>query len=806
MYVVPSLALANEIENNFFRRFRKVGIDIKKEIDIDKIEELNFTLPQIYVLTPEKLDLIIRKNIEILSWIRLIVFDEFHKTGDGERGWLLETLIGWFMFFQKTYNYKIIMMSAIISNLEDSITNENITFQKSKWSPTRKLYGIYHLPEKEKLVYSKKKILARQIIQEPYSLTLRYKRNRAIINSIFYKESHGKKTVNGFDANTSDTKYDLCWKAIKTLNERPILVYFFQKKDINSFVDRTGKYLEKITNEQSLSDLKRTVIRKLGANHKLCKALDYGVAFHNGDLPEDVRTSIENAYRKGVIRILACTTTLADGVNLPVSTLIIGSCYNYNFTRGINNSDYKNIVGRIGRALTDTEGKIFIIKHDEYYYDEVKKRILSFTKPSLLETPLRSAIEDVATDIDDTIDLVESVIEGKRVSEEMHVHKMINRLQVFVFSLFEQLEVGDFESFYQKYVNCFFINTSETAKRIIKPITQAMYTVAEGISSDFLNKCNCTGLSYSTNIKLNGIVSKISQELNGNIFSSLEILSEEIYFEILTCQEFTPPFEDIDNYGVLKQWLNGDAYIEIRDNFFSKIKGSIEEKTQLCTQYIREMFQYKLPWAFSALLVFCENKFLKSDLSVLPQYIKYGTKDGNAIELCVGGIDSRELAITLSNCYSRDMEKNNVDDITKWLVKISPDKLAILLDQQFDYYTLNQVSKFRSVRREMSYEVEKNGYLSCNVAGIYFYDYREAYGNNVINPESFVLLEQDRDNTYDMYAVCVFSVDHRFKLGHIPALYSEEIFDLIESGDELYGIVQSCNPKMLSIRVSKKPD
>lgn len=144
-------------------------------------------------MTPEKLDLIIRKKSEILSWVRLIIFDEFHKAGDGERGWLLETLIGWFMFFQRTYQYKIIMMSAIISNLEQSVINDNISFHLSKWSPTRKLYGVYFLPSSKKLVYSKKNILAKQVIQEPYSLFLRYKHHRAVMDSVFYKEVHGKR-------------------------------------------------------------------------------------------------------------------------------------------------------------------------------------------------------------------------------------------------------------------------------------------------------------------------------------------------------------------------------------------------------------------------------------------------------------------------------------------------------------------------------------------------------------------------------------------------------------------------------------
>jgi superfamily II DNA/RNA helicase len=474
----------------------------------------------------------VRKRSEMLPWIRLVIVDEFHKASDGERGWLLETLIGWFMLLQKTYNYQIIMMSAIISNLEQSIINDNITLYQNKWSPTRKLYGLYYLPKSKRIKNVKNRIKKGQVLWEPYSLALRYQRNSEIIQSIFNKEYRGRKRADSYDPDASDTKYDLCWKAINTLNELPILVYFFTKDDINRFVDRSGKYLDKITDEQSLDDLKRTIIKKIGANHKLCKALDYGVAFHNGDLPEDVRIAIENAYRNKVIKILACTTTLADGVNLPVSTLIMGSCFNFDCTRGINNSDYKNIVGRIGRALTDTEGKIFIIKHNEYYKAETEDRILSFTKPSVLETPLISAIDKAADNIDEAFDFVESVVEGKRISQDLAIQKMIDRLQVFVFSLYEQIEAKDFESFYPEYVNCFFINTSENAKKVIKPATEAMYRVASNISSDFLHKCNSTGLSYISNKKMDEIVQRIINEFSDLDFSNELLITKEIYSQI----------------------------------------------------------------------------------------------------------------------------------------------------------------------------------------------------------------------------------------------------------------------------------
>ena len=48
-----------------------------------------------------------------------------------------------------------------------------------------------------------------------------------------------------------------------------------------------------------------------------------GVAFHHADLTSAERAIVEAAYRRGEVRVIACTTTLAFGVNLPASTVFI---------------------------------------------------------------------------------------------------------------------------------------------------------------------------------------------------------------------------------------------------------------------------------------------------------------------------------------------------------------------------------------------------------------------------------------------------------------------------------------------------
>ena len=397
IYIVPTIALTNEIENSFIRRFRKVGINVIKELEYD--EESNIAQPAILILTPEKLDLLVRKQPEILEELECIVFDEFHKISDGQRGWLEETLIAWFVLHMNIYNYKIVMMSAIVDGLKDSLSNIKATIYDKKWTPSKKLYGMFYLPEENKKVYGNNSVKQDEEIVEEYCLKIKYDfKLVATLPNVFQRKTFGKKRVDGKDTKRSDTKYDLCWKAVNTFEEDTILVYFYAKKDIKSFISKCEKYRD-IDTDSRLESLKHNIARQLGSEHMLVKALDYKVGFHDGDLPEDVRSVIESAYKNKLIDVLACTTTLADGVNLPVSTLIVGTFSNFDNNRRLDLGDYKNIVGRIGRALIDTEGKIFLIKYPEVYKEEDVQQFNKYYYGERITNSLESAFDGIEGDL-----------------------------------------------------------------------------------------------------------------------------------------------------------------------------------------------------------------------------------------------------------------------------------------------------------------------------------------------------------------------------------------------------------------------
>ena len=788
IYVVPTIALTNEIENSFIRRFRKVGINAIKEVEYN--DESDIVQPAILILTPEKLDLLVRKQAEILNEIQCIVFDEFHKISDGQRGWLEETLIAWFIFHKDLYNYKIIMMSAIVDGLEESLLNIEYFIYDKKWTPSKKMYGMFYLPKKNVKVYGNN-VKQGDEVSEEFDLKIKYD-FELIANekNVFQKKTYGKKKTDGKDTSKSDTKYDLCWKTVNSLNEDTVLVYFYSKKDITSFISRCDKYRDKIEDSRLLM-LKRNIARQIGIEHPLVKALDYKVGFHDADLPEDVRNVIESAYKNKLIDTLACTTTLADGVNLPVSCLVVGTLFSRDKNRRLDLGDYKNIVGRIGRALVDTEGKVFLIKYPEMYEEEVVSQFNEYYYGERIVNKLESSFDSITEEL---LHDVESFAYSEMDRERQNIKAMIERIQILVFSLYEEMCDSSMTEFQEAYKKAFFLKHSTKTDEIMDKYVYEYYDLASKIPFDFLKKCNKTGVSYETNT----ILMKLAEDV-GDYENIYDVLSEEVYTNLLECHEFLPEEESIQHYNVLQSWLAGDSYREIRDKYFAE--SDVQKSTERCTKYIKRMFQYIVPWALSALLVYLEEKAdAYSAIMYLIRCVKYGTLEENVVELCESGIKSRELAIDLNDIYEEDTGVD--DEITNWVVNVQKEKLEKSFGNKFDRYILEQVAKYRSIKREVSHYFEKNTAIICPVRGVQYYDYLNL-DKEYLNNKKNVVLVQDRNNEYDMYAVKVMTDDGKFMLGYIPMICSEEIFDLIESGYQMKSEVYEVKEKSLKIRVEK---
>ena len=85
-----------------------------------------------------------------------------------------------------------------------------------------------------------------------------------------------------------------------------------------------------------------------------------GILCHSAALKSDVRRFTEHLLRKGKAKYIYATNTLAQGVNLGVSIVIVVGTYIRPDTY-LTNRDFWNMAGRAGRSYVDTEGKILFV-------------------------------------------------------------------------------------------------------------------------------------------------------------------------------------------------------------------------------------------------------------------------------------------------------------------------------------------------------------------------------------------------------------------------------------------------------------
>lgn len=94
-------------------------------------------------------------------------------------------------------------------------------------------------------------------------------------------------------------------------------------------------------------------------NYELAEAINYGVAFHFGNLPQSIRDLIEHHFKIGNIDYLFCTSTLLEGVNLPARSVFI-----LTHKKGpspLESVDFWNLAGRAGRLSMELSGDIFVL-------------------------------------------------------------------------------------------------------------------------------------------------------------------------------------------------------------------------------------------------------------------------------------------------------------------------------------------------------------------------------------------------------------------------------------------------------------
>ncbi|MEK0336822.1 MAG: DEAD/DEAH box helicase, partial [Nitrosopumilus sp.] len=368
IYLSPLRALATE-KFSEFKKLEKIALGKKIKVristgDYENIEK-NLENSNVLILTNEKMDSIIRHGTEWVEEIGLVITDEVHLIGDENRGPTLEMVLTQLKLLDT--KPQIIALSATITNSDEIADWLDCKLVKNNWRPVPLTEGVCDAGEVT-MSDGKTFSVERSICGTPIDLG---------IQSV--KEG-GQSLV---FAETRNRSKSLATKAADAISQ------ILEKKDL--------KQLEK-TSKKILSENEHTELIKT-----LAFLVKKGVAFHHAGLNQNCRETIETEFRKGTIKLLSSTPTLAAGVNLPARRVIISNINRYNAKVGANRPisilEYKQLCGRAGRPQYDDYGEAIIVGNgntqdliDYYINGEPEPIISKITDDKSLRTHILSVI------------------------------------------------------------------------------------------------------------------------------------------------------------------------------------------------------------------------------------------------------------------------------------------------------------------------------------------------------------------------------------------------------------------------------
>lgn len=156
------------------------------------------------------------------------------------------------------------------------------------------------------------------------------------------------------------------------------VIYCSSRRKVVDYAKQYAKTLAPSTNPK-LKKLATDIRNDVHKECYLADLLEKGIAYHVGYLPANIRLRIETSFAEGDIRTIFCTSTLVEGVNLPADNLFITS-----YRNGQTNMDeveFRNLVGRVGRIKYNLYGNVFLIRMDKRDKEEKYMELLTNEVP-----------------------------------------------------------------------------------------------------------------------------------------------------------------------------------------------------------------------------------------------------------------------------------------------------------------------------------------------------------------------------------------------------------------------------------------
>lgn len=783
IYIAPFKALTNEKEDELSKNLSRLWYSVSTlswSYEIDEYQRLLMEETDVLIATPEKIDLLFRLDKNYFNNVSLIVIDEWHIVWNkDQRGSLLEFLI--IRLKIKLPDTRMLFISAVMpsinaneysswlnngdsNNVIRALLNKNGN-PNEQWEPTLKLIWKF------KWAWTQWRIDFKDISTEDETT----KANQWVfIPWIIEVKKYGTRwKIFPHPNNKAETAACLAWK----LSEK-WWTFIFCWKPLN-VLSICNAYLELFELEEFTENprLESYFYAKLWLweEHPITNCIKRWIGAHYWDLPEQLRNSVENDFRKWRLKILISTNTIWQGINLPIRNVIFHSTL-MNVGLPIRCNDFLNIIGRAGRAWMETEGKIIFISDsptDEKMYEYLTNKDNLEPSNSLFFNILKWLTE-----------------EGNNYNNEDYESDMSILSEPYLFDLMLEGNLSESEAIEAIINNSLFkiqIEANSLDISILRKSLINVYTnIKEHVDKEALKIYWMTWLSLKSNQLIHGYI-----EANKEIFEN--IIKEDDYIQLLATI-----FNMVDKYEIeeisieklnkipllscmelIYLWINWATIVEIRKKW-AEMKLSPEKLFVLMSQG----FEYRFPWVIYSFLIILSYSLWLDLVSIpvgiknLGWYIKFWTNDPNMCLARTIWIKSRDSAKILSSLF-KSAGWWTPKDFIRFISNLQYEEIQEIALSQYELDNINNTS----LKLRPKEKAEEKTNIPFEIKWISYKEERKSTSLEM-TPWDILSVRREYDNPHDPYAILLYKDDK--ELGYLPKELSKIIWINIDLENTVY--------------------
>lgn len=676
-YLVPTRALVNQITSRLRRDFQPLGFVVEAAAPVFELDPTEDRLLKqkidVLVCTPEKLDLLTRANHPSVRNLSLAVVDEAHNLGAGERGVRMELLLG--TLKRERPETRFLLLTPFVPNAEELgrwLGDESDATISVNWRPSERVAATAS--------WRKPRNKPRQLLLTTLDSA----------DNVDVGAGHEIVLLETTDDSAKDSKSKTSALVAVELAKRGSVLVLVRGR---ATAEKRAAAVAEMREPRQLSEfgdaVREYVALEFGSHHPLVAQVERGVTYHHAGLSHDLRFFLELMIERGDVDVVCGTTTLAQGLNFPISSVILETTSKSlglrKGTAPLSYAEFWNIAGRAGRALQDSLGLV------------VFPALTSKDRKDVQEFLRRQAV-DICSHLMQAAGSLAGAVERF----DLAFVRANPAVAVFLQYLAHAARVAgaaetsaDIEKLLRSSLAYHQARESNAAlaEQLIS-ISRGFMTEIGEYDRGYLALADGTGFSIPS---ANFIFAKSrenpefrdpefweSQKLFGRdtqgLTQVIQVLSDVPELNLSLSDDEQHPFNARSIAGVTRDWVNGSSMQEIADRWFQHESNDPIKRAQAASYYIHSKLVGQVPWGIGALQKLSSGA-LGNASEYIPAMIFYGVPDANAVAMRMGGVP-RAAAESLGAQWGAEQSTGSTfEDLRNWINGRSVDEWRVAVGE-----------------------------------------------------------------------------------------------------------------------------